>query len=166
MAADIERGAGIDGQRDAEQRVDGKRGGDDGIGRAVVAPGMAAGACDGDLKTAAAKSLRDDVVVAGAIESDEAWPARARGICGGIAGREMLAVEVADAAQIAFAFFADIGDEEQGSGGDDCHLVEGCGQGPESGESGAVVTDAGTEQTGLLALERRQGVEAGKTVSR
>ena len=69
--ADVEGGAGIDRQRDAEERVDGERGGNDGIGRSVVAPGMAAGTGDDDLKAAAAESLRDDVVGAGAIESDE-----------------------------------------------------------------------------------------------
>ncbi len=59
--ADIERGAGIDGQRDAEERVHDERGGDDGIRRSVIAPGMAARTCDDDLKAAAAESLRDDV---------------------------------------------------------------------------------------------------------
>ena len=76
-ASDIERGAGIDGQRDAEERADDERGGDDGIGRAVIAPGMAARACNDDLKAAAAKSLRDDVVGAGAIEGDEQGDGRA-----------------------------------------------------------------------------------------
>ena len=51
--------------------VDDKRGGNDGIRRAVIAPGMAAGTGDDDLKTAAAKSLGNDVVRAGAVEGDE-----------------------------------------------------------------------------------------------
>ena len=79
----------------------------------------------------------------------------------------MLVDTMTDAAEIAFAFFADIGDEEQGQGGDDAELMEGRGQRPERGESGAVVADAGTEEARLLAadVERsgggKDGVEVG-----
>ena len=61
-ASDVERGAWSDRQGDAGQGADEKAGGNNGIGRSVIAPGMAARAGDGYLKTAAAKSLRDDVI--------------------------------------------------------------------------------------------------------
>ena len=64
---------------------------------------------------------------------------------------------MADAAEIAFAFFADIGEEEQGQSGDDAELMECGGEGPERGESGAVVADAGAEQAGLLAADVERG---------
>ena len=67
------------------------------------------------------------------------------------------AVDVADAAEIAFAFFADVGDEQQGQSGDDAELMEGCGEGPERGESGAVVADAGAQEAGLLAADIERG---------
>jgi hypothetical protein len=164
-AADVEGGSGIDGQRNAEESGDEKGGGNDGIGRAEIAPGMAARTGDDELKTAAAKSLGDDVVRAGTVEGDERGK-RGRGdIFGG--GRQMPAVEMAHAAQIAFALFTDIGDKEHGHGGLNADLMEGGSQGPESGKSGAVVTDAGTEKLGVLAanVERRGGGEDGIEMS-
>ena len=74
---------------------------------------MASGAGNDDLKAAAAERLRDDVAVPGTVESNEECELRCGSISGGIrAGRETLAVEVADASQIAFALLSDIGNEE------------------------------------------------------
>jgi hypothetical protein len=64
---------------------------------------------------------------------------------------------MADAAEIAIAFFADVGDEEEREGGDDSELMKCGGEGPERGESGAVVADAGTEQAGMLAAYIESG---------
>jgi len=41
--SNVEGGAGSDGQRDAEECIDGERGGYDGVGSAVIAPGMPPG---------------------------------------------------------------------------------------------------------------------------
>ena len=62
-----------------------------------------------------------------AIERDERGERRRRSILNCVAGasiaggKKALAVEVTDAAQIALAFFADIGNEEQRHGGNNAH---------------------------------------------
>ena len=51
--------------------------------------------------------------------------------------------EVAHAAEVAFAFFAYVGGEEDGDGWGDVGVAEGGGYGEQAGESGDVVADAG-----------------------
>jgi len=149
---DVESGTRLDRQRDAEERIDDKGGGDDRVGSAVIAPGMAAGAGDDDLKAAAAERLGDDVVRACAIEGDEVRDGRRGGGIRDGGGRgEVVTVKVAHAAEVAFSFLAGIGDEKQRQGGDDADGVEGRGERPEGGETGAVVTDSGAEEAGVLA---------------
>ena len=52
---------------------------------------------------------------------------------------------MAHAAQIALAFLAGVGDEEDGGGRDDLGVFEGGDDGEEGGEAGAVVAGAGAE---------------------
>ena len=79
----------------------------DGIGRTGVSEAVASGAVDGDLKAKAAESLGDGGVSARAIEDDVGSDA---------SGESRLLVEMADAAQIAFAFFSYVGEHDDGSG--------------------------------------------------
>src|ERR1044071_687114 len=80
---------------------------DDGIGNAEVAPGVAAGATEGDLKAAAAQRLVDVCVSTRAIDdqqgSDDVTPWRS--------GKQ-----VTHAAQVAFAFFTHVADENNVGG--------------------------------------------------
>jgi hypothetical protein len=76
---------------------------------------------------------------------------------GGAGMRELFSVNMADAAEIAIAFFADVGDEEQRENGDDSELMKCGGEGPERGESGSVVADSGAEEAGMLAADIESG---------
>ncbi len=71
----------------------------------------------------------------------------------GIGNRGVLAIKMFYAAQIALALLTDIGDEQQRQRGEDSGCLESGGQGPESGQSGTVVTDTGTEEQGLVAAD-------------
>src|SRR5689334_25405532 len=115
------------------EETDGAREGVDGIGESVIAPAMAAGAGDADVEAAAGQGLRRDVVGVRSVEDQERLNA---------AAGTRLAAEVAHAAEIAFAFFADVGDEDQTV--EEIGIVErtdDAGDGEECGESGAVVGD-------------------------
>ena len=90
------RGLGEGGQRRGQ--------GGDGVGGARVGKAVAAGAGDGDLEAAAAEGLGDGRVRARAVEDD---------VGGDAAGERALVVEVAHAAQIAFAFFAHVAQEDK-----------------------------------------------------
>src|SRR6185437_3921681 len=79
----------------------------DGVGRSGVSKAVTAGAVDGYLKSGAAEGLRYGGVGAGAVEDD---------VGGDAAGIRALAIEMADAAEVAFAFFADVTDEEERRG--------------------------------------------------
>ena len=98
-----------------------------------VGPGVAAGAGDGDAKAEAAEGSSDDGGVAAAIKGDSGGDAVAVG-----AALE----EVTHAAEVAFAFFAYVGGEEDGDGWNDVGVTQGCGYGEESGQAGGVVADA------------------------
>ncbi len=105
--AEVQRGARLFGQRGFGQS--GERGGQggDGVGCACVSKAVAAGAGDGDLKAAAAEGLGDGGVGACAVEDD---------VGGDAAGERSLIVKVTHAAQIAFALFAHVGEDDEGSG--------------------------------------------------
>ena len=68
---------------------------------------------------------------------------------------------MAHAAEVAFALFAYVGSEENGDGGSDVGVAEGRGYGEESGETGAVVADAGSEDAGRVVLLGGLGEGAG-----
>src|SRR5208337_1082684 len=76
-------------------------------------------------------------------------------------GWNLLAVEMLHAAQVAFTFLTDVGNKQQRRGGNNGNLLESSGQGPEGGQSGAVVADAGAKQAKLFAVnvEHRGGRE-------
>ena len=106
--AQVQSGARLVGQRgfgySASQRG-GK--GCDGVRSARIGKTVAARAVDGDLKAAAAEGLGNGGVRAGAVEND---------VGGDAASERALIVEVTHAAQIAFAFFADVGQDDEGRG--------------------------------------------------
>ena len=118
---------------------DGDHAGDgvDGVGDAVIVPAMATGALDGDFVSAAGECFVGDVTGGGAVEDEEGADFGSEGGLG---------TEVAHAAEVAVAFFADIGDEDGGGGeaGERGGGFEGADEGEEGGEACAVVTDAGT----------------------
>ena len=70
----------------------------------VIAPAMAARAGDGDVEAAAGQRLGSDVIGIRAVQNQKRLDAAAG------AG---LAAQIAHAAQVAFAFLADVGDEHQ-----------------------------------------------------
>ncbi len=104
----------------------------DGIGHAEVGPTVAAGAGDENFEAAGSEGFGGYVVGAGAVEDYCCFQARAVGFDQGAQPRK-----------VAFAFFADVGDEEDGAAGLDLGFVDGAGDGDERGEAGAVVGDAG-----------------------
>jgi hypothetical protein len=75
------------------------------------------------------------VISAGTVEDECRFQARAVGFDQG-----------AHAAEVAFAFFADVGYEEDGAAGPDLGFLDGAGDGDERGEACAVVGDAGCAQ--------------------
>ena len=113
---------------------------EDGVGAAGVGPGVAAGAGDVDAETAAGQGAGDDRVGAPAFERDGGGDAMGVG-----AGVE----EMAHAAEVALAFFAYVGGEEDGHGRGDSRLglsaVQRGGDGEQSGEAGGVVAGSGAE---------------------
>ena len=99
---------------------------------------MAAGSVDGDLEAQAAEGLGDGGVGAGAVEHDVGSDA---------AGECRLLVKVADAAQIAFAFFADVAENDDGSGELDLGLDEGLRQSEHADDTGGVVACSGSGES-------------------
>ena len=71
------------------------------------------------------------------------------------------------AAEVALAFFAYVGGEEDGDGRGDVGVAEGGGDSEEGGEAGGVVADAGSVDAGASSSSvGSQSVPSGKTVSR
>ncbi len=116
---------------------------EDGVGGAGVGPGVAAGAGDGDAEAEAAEGAGDDGGGAAAFEGDGGGDAVAVG-----AALE----EMTHAAEVAFAFFAYVGGEEDGDGWGDVGVAEGGGDGEEAGEAGGVVADAGGVDAGAVGV--------------
>ncbi len=140
--AEIEGGARVRGNfcvdeadRAADERVDG-------IGHAEVGPTVAAGAGDEDFEAAGGEGFGGDVIGAGAVEDDGGFQVRAIGFDEG-----------AHAAEIAFAFFADVSDEEDRATRLDPGFLDGARDGDERGEAGAVVGDAGGAQAFAVAAD-------------
>ena len=115
---------------------------------------MAARAGDEDFEAARGERFGGDVIGAGAVEDD--------------GGFELCAIRIderAHAAKIAFAFFADVGDEENRAARLDAGFVNGARDGDEAGEAGAVVGDAGSVEAIAVAADfyfgagRENGVE-------
>ena len=113
----------------------------DGVGRAGVGPGVAAGAGDGEAETEAAEGVGDDGGGAGALEDEDA---------GDAAGERAAGEQVAHAAEIAFAFFADVCGEDDGDGRSDVGEAEGSGEAEQGGEAGAVVAGAWGVEAGAI----------------
>ena len=117
---------------------------------------MAAGAGDSDLKAAAAEGLRNGGVGASAVENDVGHDA---------AGKRSLIVEVTHAAQVAFAFFADVGENDKGRSQFNLGLDERGDDGEHAGDAGGVVAGSGGGEA-VLPLTRLttglRGVSAGK----
>src|SRR6267378_4312259 len=88
------------------------------------------------VRAARGERFGGDVVGAGTVEYDH-------GFKFGFVGVD----EGAHAAEIAFAFFADVGDEEYGAARVDLGFLTGAGDGDEGCEAGAIVRDAGAEKT-------------------
>src|SRR5580692_1964931 len=88
---------------------------------------------DDDFEAAAAQSFGHNGVAAGSVQNqtveDRVLPLR-------------MSKQVAHAAQVAFAFFADIPDEDDGRGKRELRDTQSRGNGQQSGRSGSVVGDS------------------------
>src|SRR4029077_7733265 len=102
--AEVEGGARNGGNFGVDEADGGAHESVDGIGHAEVGPTVAAGAGDGGFYAAGGEGFGGDVVGAGAVEHDNGFELRFVAIDQG-----------AHAAEIAFAFFADVCDEEDGA---------------------------------------------------
>ena len=111
----------------------------DGVADAVIDPTVAAGALEGDFVAAAGEGFGGYVFGGGAVEYEE------RADAGGERGG---GAEVAYAAEVAIAFFADVGDEDGGGGeaAEGGRRFHGADEGEEAGEAGAVIADAGADE--------------------
>ena len=107
----------------------GKRG--DGIGRAEIGPAVSAGAGNGDFEAVRGDTLRGDVFSRSAVHRDHCCEARAVRFHQG-----------ANAAQIAFAFFADIACEDDRFGGLDARFGKRARDACQRSEACAVVSNA------------------------
>ena len=146
-----QRGSGQNGQSRGQSG--------DGIGRACIGKAVAAGAGDCDL-------------IAPAAQEPGSRPSprpRHREQCGPQCGQPVgLRVEMAHAAQIAFALFAHIAKKQKWRGEFRFRVEEGVGHGQHANHSGSVV--AGARRGQAVAIDEARvglsGVSAGKTVSR
>ena len=161
--ADVESGTRFLGDRGSDQRSEGVREGCDGVGQARIGKAVAPGTGDGDLKTAAAQGLGDSRIWPGAVEND---------VGGDAAGDGTAVVELANAAQVAFALFAHVAHEQE-RGGQFCFGVgESIGDREQPSHAGRVVAGSGRFEAVdaiLLAqrrIERRIGGKHGVKVSR
>ena len=114
---------------------------EDGVGGPGVCPGVASWAGDGDAEAEAAEGASHDCGAAAAFECDR----RDDAIAIGAAFEEM-----AHAAEVAFALFANVGGEEHRDGRDDVGIAEGRGDGKKARESRGVVADARGVDTGAV----------------
>ena len=117
------------------------------IADSEIAPAMAARAGERDFEAAAAKRLGGDVIERGAIQNQK---------CRNLRDQRGLPADMAHAAQVAFAFFAHVGDQQQTPPGAlflGRHLFDGAGNGQQRRESGSVIGDAGAEQN-AFGIER------------
>ncbi len=158
--SDVEDGARVGGQVEPGEVGEAVAEDDDGIGSTGVGPGVSSGTGDGDAKAPAAEGAGDDGAAAAAFEDDGCGDA----IAVGGAGEQM-----AHAAQVADALFADVCGEEDGDGWLDLGVTERGGEGEQTGEAGGVVADAGSLDTGAVGRLarlagdtcREDGVEVG-----
>ncbi len=155
----VERGAGLCGEGKSAEFDEGGCKGHDRVGTACVGPGMSSGAGDAHAKSAAAESSIDDGCVSGTFERQGAADSAGVGRC--------IGEEVAHAAEVAFALFADVGGEDDGGYGFDTGLDEGGGDGKERGEARTVVAGTGAKDAGAvfagatIGAGRKDGVEVG-----
>jgi len=133
--ADVDGGGGVGGEFEVGDGREGSAEDEDGVGGAGVGPGVATGAGDGDAEAEAAESSGDDGGGPAAFEGDGGGDAAVVG-----AALE----EVAHASEVAFAFFAYIGGEEDGDRRGNVRVAECGGDSQEGGEAGSVVADAGS----------------------
>ncbi len=126
----------------------------DGIGHAEVGPAVATGAGDENFETSRGERFRGDVIGAGAVENDCGFEFGAVGVD-----------ESAHAAEVAFAFFADIGDEENCAARFDSGFMDRARDGDQCGQAGAVVGNSRRVQAFGVAANfhfgagRKDGVE-------
>ena len=152
--ADVDGGERVGGELDRGDLSEGLAEEEDGVEGTGVCPGVASGAGDGDAEAEAAESPGDDGGAAAAFERDG----------GGDAGGVGAAFEeVAHAAEVAFAFFAYVGGEEDGDGWGDFGVTQCGGDGEEAGEAGGVVADAGgVDAMGAFFFDGVDGGVGGK----
>ncbi len=77
-----------------------------GVADAVIAPAMAAGTGDAHVEAPAGQRLAGDVIGARSIQDEEGFKTRSGGG----------AAQIAHSAQVAFAFLADIRNEDRNQG--------------------------------------------------
>src|SRR5579859_849367 len=110
------------------------------IGHAEVRPTVAAGAVDDDFETARGERDGGDVIGASAVQNDDGFEAVAVGIDKG-----------AHAAEVAFAFFPDVGHEKNGALRLDLRLVDGASDGHERSEARTIIRNARCEHAAAFA---------------
>src|SRR6266436_2379989 len=155
-------GDGVDGSArgggdfDVDEADRGAHEGVDGIGHAEVGPTVAAGTVDGGFEAAGGQRFGGDVVGAGAIKDNYGFQLRLVGFDEG-----------AHAAEIAFTFFANVGDEKDGAARLDMGFLASAGYGDERGETRAVIGDSGGEEAITVVADfyfgggGKDGVEMG-----
>ena len=138
-----------------QKRINGARQNHDGIGRAEIAPGVAARSAHNYLEPAAAQRFGDDGVGTGAIQDQ----AVSDGILPAWRGKN-----VPHAAQIAFALFANVANEQKRHLVTHAHRTQQRRDAKQGSDPGSVIGNTGAVQaSSLLAnVERRS---RGKTVS-
>src|SRR5260370_132712 len=128
----------------------------EGIGHAEVGPTVAAGTVDGGFEAAGGQRFGGDVVGAGAVKDNHGFQLRLVGFDEG-----------AHAAEIAFTFFANVGDEKDGAARLDVGFLASAVAGDERGETRAVIGDSGGEEAITVVADfyfgggGKDGVEMG-----
>jgi len=114
--------------------------GDAGDGAAHGVGGV--GHAEGAIAVAAAALVSNQVAVAADAPGGEAGARTINGDEGVDLSFELFVEQMADAAEIALALFADGGDEEDGAVEGGVVFMESAGDGKDAGEAAAIVTDA------------------------
>src|SRR6266481_4821023 len=153
---DVEGGARGGGNFGVDEADRGAHEGVDGIGHAEVGPTVAAGTGDGGFEAAGGQRFGGYVVGAGAVKDNHGFQLRLVGFDEG-----------AHAAEIAFTFFANVGDEKDGAARLDMGFLASAGYGDERGETRAVIGDSGGEEAITVVADfyfgggGKDGVEMG-----
>src|SRR5437868_490000 len=126
--SEIEGGAGNAGNLGVDETQRAANESVDRVGQAKIRPTVAAGSRDEDFEAARSERFGGDVVDAGAVQDQNGFEFGTIGVN-----------ERAHTTEIAFAFFADIGDEQDGALRQDSGFVNGTRNRDEGGKTCAII---------------------------